>query len=82
MTKTELESKVKELEGMLEIEQLRSTGHTISNCNIDMTKPDETKLAIARAVAEGMKALQGLGGDSYGLYFTGPKVADELNEAD
>ena len=41
---------------------------SITDCNITMGSPDETKVAIANAVAEGMKALQSLGGDSYGIY--------------
>jgi hypothetical protein len=40
----------------------------IENCTVDMSKPDETKIAIAKAVEEGMKALQSLGGNSYGIY--------------
>jgi hypothetical protein len=56
------------LKRQLAEEQGRPTGHTISNCHIDMSAPDPTKVAIAEAVREGMKALQGLGGDSYGIY--------------
>lgn len=73
-TKKELESKLKELQAQLSREQERPTGHTISNCNIDMTKPDATKIAVAEAVKEGMKALQKLGGDSYGIYLSGNEI--------
>ncbi len=68
-TKAELEKQIEDLKKVIKKEESRPTGHTISNCAIDMSKPDEAKLAVANAVAEGMKALQSLGGDSYGLYF-------------
>ncbi len=67
----ELENEIKELKKQLEAEKERPTGHTISDTRIDMSIPDETKIAIAKAVQEGMKALQGLGGNSYGIYFEG-----------
>ena len=52
-----------------EIEILKSNqGHIINNCNITAASPDETKIAVAKAVEEGMKALQSLGGNSYGIY--------------
>jgi hypothetical protein len=65
-TKKELEQKIKVLEDVLEGEQSRPTGHTISDCHIEMK--DDTKIAIAEAVKEGMKALQSLDGKSYGIY--------------
>ena len=67
-TKKQLEDEIAVLKAQLETEQDRPAGHSISHCHIDMTKPDATKVAIAEAVAEGMKALQSLGGDSYGIY--------------
>ena len=67
-TKADLEETVKSLEALLETERQRPTGHIISGCTIDLSKPDETKIAVANAVEEGMKALQSLGGDSYGIY--------------
>jgi hypothetical protein len=72
ITKADLQKKVEELENELAAERNRPTGHRIENCNIDMNRPDETKLAVAQAVKEGMKALQSLGGDSYGIYFSSP----------
>lgn len=72
-TKLDLENEIDELKASLELERMRPTGHALNNCHIDMTKPDETKLAIAKAVKEGMKALQSLGGESYGIYFEGNK---------
>lgn len=73
MTKSELEQKLKEVTEQLETERNRPTGHKLEQCSIDMSSPDETKIAIANAVNEGMKALQGLGGNSYGIYFEGPQ---------
>lgn len=76
MLKKDFAKKVKLLEQLLQKEQERSTGHTITNCNIDMTKPDQTKIAIAEAIKEGMKALQILGsieGNNYGIYLAGNK---------
>lgn len=78
-TKADLEKKVSELEEALASERRRPTGHNIENCHIDMTKPDETKLAVARAVMEGMKALQSLGGNSYGLYLSAHKPDYDLD---
>lgn len=75
MTKKELEAKLKLLEQQLEKEQARPTGHTIANCNIHL-EPDEVKLAIARAVNEGMKALQSCGGDTCAIKFEGVKNED------
>lgn len=72
-TKPELEETVKRLEDLLEVEQHRPTGHIISGCTIDLSKPDETKIAVANAVEEGMKALQSLGGDNYGIYMGSEK---------
>lgn len=46
---------------------------SIENCTVDMSKPDLTKLAIAKAVEEGMKALQTLGGNNYGIYISSNK---------
>lgn len=70
MTKKELELKVKTLEEAL---STIPRGNSISDVSIDMSKPDETKLAIANAVSEGMKALQSLAEDqsnSYGIYIS------------
>lgn len=72
-TKIELIEQIGELEKELKREKSLPKGLTVSQCSIDMTKPDTTKLAIANAVAEGMKALQSLGGDSYGLYVAAPE---------
>lgn len=71
-TKKELQDKIESLEEQLAEERERPTGHKIESCTIDMAKPDETKIAIAKAVLEGMKALNSLGGNSYGIYFEGP----------
>lgn len=68
-TKKELEQEIKNLKEKLEKEESRPTGHTVTNCHIDMK--DDAKIAIAEAVKEGMKALQSLDGDSYGIYFEG-----------
>ena len=68
-TKKDLEQEVKELKKSLEVEQSRPTGHTITGCHIEAGKD---KIAIANAVAEGMKALQMISeGDSYGIYLEG-----------
>lgn len=76
-TKTELESRIVELEQQLEAKCSRSTGHHIEHCSIDMCKPDETKIAVARAVHAGMIALQELGGNSYGLYLAAPTQEED-----
>ena len=68
-TKKDLENELVILREQLEKEQSRPTGSTISNCNI--TNTDDAKVAIADAVKEGMKALQSLDGDSYGIYING-----------
>lgn len=68
-TKKDLENELAVLREQLEKEQSRPTGATISNCNI--TNTDDAKVAIADAVKEGMKALQSLDGDSYGIYING-----------
>ncbi len=68
-TKAELEKKVKKLEAQLLKEESRPTGHHVENCHIEMC--DKPKIAIAEAVKEGMKALQSLDGDSYGIYIEG-----------
>jgi hypothetical protein len=72
-TKADLEARISELEEALNNELSRPTGHKIDNCNIDMSAPDSTKIAIAEAVGEGMKALQQLGvkSEQYGMYFAG-----------
>lgn len=70
-TKKVLEKELAALKIQLDKEQSRPIGHTISNCNI--TNSDEAKVAIAEAVKEGMKALQSLDGDSYGIYLAGNK---------
>ena len=75
-TKAELVKKIEVLESSLEKELSRPTRHTISSCSVDMTKPDETKLAVAKAVTEGMKALQSLGGEVYGVYIAAPSESD------
>lgn len=71
MTKKELEQKVAELQKALEEEKQRPTGHSVTGCSFDMSNPDQTKIAIAEAVKEGMKALQSLGGDSVAISFGG-----------
>jgi len=72
MLKKDLIEKVKDLESMLEVEQSRPTGasyNTISDVHIDMGN-DETGLAIAEAVKEGMKALQSITSQNkYGICF-------------
>jgi len=69
-TKADFEKTIKELQKQLETEQARTPRHTISDCHINMANPDETKIAIATAVKEGMKALQSLGGNNYGIYLS------------
>jgi hypothetical protein len=71
-TKTELQHKIRQLDEELAAEKKRPKGTHIENCSIDMSEPDEVKLAVARAVLEGMKALQTLGGNNYGIYI-GPE---------
>jgi hypothetical protein len=66
-TKKELEQQIEDLTSRLEEELNRPTGHTMNNCNIEMK--NDAKVAIAEAVKEGMKALQSLDGESYGIYF-------------
>ena len=67
-TKKTLEETIKTLTEALEVERERPTGHIISNNHFDMGDTVETKLAVAEAVKEGMKALNSLGGDNYGIY--------------
>ena len=63
MTKVELEKENERLR-----EELKSAKNiTVTNCDISMK--DQKAVAIARAVEEGMKALQSIAeGDSYGIY--------------
>jgi hypothetical protein len=70
-TKAELEKRVRDLSAQLEEERKRhAAALRVDNCTFNMANPsvDETKIAIAKAVREGMKALQSLGGSQYGLY--------------
>lgn len=66
-TKPELEQELQDTKNALEKEQQRMMYH-IEGCNISTSDPDPVKMAIANAVAEGMKALQKAGGNSYGIY--------------
>lgn len=82
-TKAELEVQVAALlEQVAEQEALgaNQVGTNISNCNIDMGEACDTKLAVAQAVLEGMRALQTLGGDNYGIYI-GSKPAHSLADS-
>lgn len=60
MKKKELEARVKELEIRLSEARNKVPKYNFSNNHIDMTKIDETKIVIARAVEAGMIVLQGL----------------------
>lgn len=47
----------------------------IKDVNIDMKDATELKMEIARAVHQGMKALDSLGGMNYGIYIESPAAA-------
>ena len=66
-TKKDLEKEIIELKSQLDAERSRPTGHTVTGNHVDMSK--SPALAIAKAVEEGMKALQRCShGNTYGIY--------------
>lgn len=76
-TKAELMKKIAELESALEAEKKRPTGHTISDCHIDMS--DDSGIAIAEAVKAGMDALKQIKSQpTYGVYFGSSDRSDHL----
>lgn len=84
-TKAELEIENTLLREQLLTEQLIGKGHSITGCHIDMSEDRtmETDIAIARAVEEGMKALQQIKlQPKYGMYFEAPgKPENEEGES-
>jgi len=72
-TKKQLEQKIKDLEVTLEEHRKLGKGCNISDVSVDMNR-NETSIAIANAVEEGMRALQRIGdSNSYGIYIEGVK---------
>jgi len=69
VTKAELEEKLHAAEVLLEEYRSNTNGVSVSNCHIECGDSPEVQ-AIANAVAEGMKALQGIAErHTYGMYF-------------
>lgn len=67
-TKADLEKELAEMKIKLEALEGISTGHTVQNCHITV-ESSKSDLAVARAVEEGMKALQQINKKpTYGLY--------------
>ena len=74
-----LKAEIKALQDQIDREQNRSL-ISVSECSINMAEPDKTKIAIAEAVREGMKALQSLGGNSYGIYIDSTKTLKTMDD--